>query len=298
MSTGKVYLVGAGPGHPGLITVKGLACLQQADVIIYDRLVNRELLTHARAGCELVARGEHRPDQHELYGLMADRAGQGKTVVRLKGGDPFLFGRGGEEAEFLTAAGIPFEVVPGVTSALAVPAYAGIPLTHRCFSSAVGLVTGHEAGDKARPAINWEALSQAVDTLVILMGLGNLSAIVERLLKAGRSHDTPVAVICEGSLPEQVTLVSTLGQVVEEVEALQLQPPAIIVVGEIVRLRERIRWFEEPADPAVSGTNRAGWPVDQAPFNMPTCQSDLLTRIDNTPIAAAAACGTGATAGR
>lgn len=240
MAQGKVYLVGAGPGDPGLITVKGVACLQQADVIIYDRLVNPALLVYARPGCELIARLDHRQDQGELYDLMADRAGEGKTVVRLKSGDPFLFGRGGEEAEFLATASIPFEVVPGVTSALAVPAYAGIPLTRRGLSSSVGLVTGHEATDKAGLTVNWEALSRAVDTLVVLMGLKNLPAIVERLLKAGKSPDTPVAVVCQGSLPEQVTLVSRLGRVVEEVEAHELQPPAVIVVGEVVQLRERI----------------------------------------------------------
>ena len=250
MTGGMVYLVGAGPGDPDLITVKGVACLRQADVIIYDRLVDRELLAHARADCELIARGKAGQDQDKLHRLMIDRAKQGKTVVRLKGGDPFLFGRGGEEAVFLFAEGIPFEVVPGVSSALAVPAYAGIPLTHRCLSSAVGIVTGYETVDKAGVTVNWEALSQAVDTLVILMGIRNLSVIVEHLLKVGKSQDTPVAVICQGSLPEQATLVSTLGQVVEEVGARGFQPPAIIVVGEVVRLRERIRWFEEPASAA------------------------------------------------
>ncbi|MER3458449.1 MAG: uroporphyrinogen-III C-methyltransferase [Chloroflexota bacterium] len=244
MGEGKVYLVGAGPGDPGLITVKGLACLQQADTVIYDRLVSQGLLDHVPPGCELIARGEHGQDQSALYRLMADRARQGQTVVRLKGGDPFLFGRGGEEAGFLAAAGIPFEVVPGVTSALAVPTYAGIPLTHRCLSSAVGIVTGHEAWDKPGPAVNWDALSRAVDTLVILMGLKNLPLIAERLLKSGKPVDTPVAVICRGSLPEQVTVVSTLSQIGAEVETSGLQPPAVIVVGEVVRLREKIRWFD------------------------------------------------------
>ncbi len=245
MAHGMVYLVGAGPGNPDLITVKGMACLQQADVIIYDRLVNRQLLAHARPDCELIVRGKHGQDQDGLNHLMADRARQGKTVVRLKGGDPFLFGRGGEEAEFLVAAGVPFEVVPGVTSALAVPAYAGIPVTHRGLSSSVGIVTGHEAPGKPGAVVNWDALSRAVDTLVILMGLGNLPVIVERLLQAGKRPDTPVAVICQGSLPEQVTLVSTLDRVVEEVEICGFQPPAIAIVGEVVRLRERMGWFAE-----------------------------------------------------
>lgn len=240
-----VYLVGAGPGDPGLITVKGLLCIQQADVIIYDRLVNRRLLTYARPGCELIARGEHGQDQDDLCSLMVERAKEGKTVVRLKGGDPFLFGRGGEEAEHLSAAGVLFEVVPGVTSALAAPAYAGIPVTYRGLSSSVGIVTGHEASDKGNEAVRWDLLAHAVDTLVILMGLGNLPSIVERLLEAGKSPHTPVAVIGQGSLPEQRALVSTLAQVVLEVQARQLQPPAVILVGEVAQLRERISWFEE-----------------------------------------------------
>lgn len=242
MGKGMVYLVGAGPGDPGLITVRGTACLNRADVIIYDRLINRKLLAHARPGCELIGReGE---TQSEINRLMAERAREGRTVVRLKGGDPFLFGRGGEEAEFLAGAGIPFEVVPGVTSALAAPTYAGIPLTHRQLSSAVGIVTGHEAPDKVGSAVNWEAVSRAVDTLVILMGMGNLSAIVKRLLRAGKSEDTPVAVVCRGTLPGQETLVSSLGRVAREAEARGLQPPAVIVVGEVVRLWVDIGWFE------------------------------------------------------
>ena len=254
MGQGKVYLVGAGPGDPGLITVKGLACLQQADVVIYDRLVNRELLAHARADCELISRRGHGQDLEQLLQVMANRAGEGSTVVRLKGGDPFLFSRGGEEAEFLAARRIPFEIVPGVTSALAVPAYAGIPLTHRRLSSAVGIVTGHEVAGKARSAVDWEALSRGADTLVVLMGMRNLPLIVQRLLKAGRSPETPVAIVCHGSLPDQVTLVSTLGEVAEEVRDHGLQPPAIVVVGEVVRLRETMRWVEELVDPAMQPT--------------------------------------------
>ena len=242
---GKVYLVGAGPGDPDLITVKGLTCLRQADVIVYDDLVNRQLLAHAKPCCELIARAKHASDQDELNRLMVKRARQGKTVVRLKGGDPFLFGRGGEEVAFLAASRIPFEVVPGVSSALAVPAYAGIPLTHRGLSSSVGIVTGHEAPNKPGPEVNWDLLAQAVDSLVILMGLKNLPIIVERLLKAGKRGDTPIAVICRGSLPEQSTLVSTLSQVVREVETHGLEPPALIVVGEVVRLRESMGWFQE-----------------------------------------------------
>ena len=261
MSSGVVYLVGAGPGDPGLITVKGLFCIQQADVIIYDRLVNHRLLAQARPGCELIARNELGHDQDDLCSLMIERAREGKTVVRLKGGDPFLFGRGGEEAERLSAAGVPFEVVPGVTSALAVPAYAGIPLTYRGLSSSVGIVTGHEAPSKLNEAVHWDLLAHAVDTLVILMGLGNLPFIVERLLKAGKSPHTPVAVIGQGSLPEQVVLVSTLAQVVQDVQARQPRPPAVILVGEVARLRKSIGWFERfsPAAHKMEHTPDLPW---------------------------------------
>ena len=244
MDERKVYLVGAGPGNPSLITVKGVTCLSQADVIIYDRLVNKRLLAYARPNCELIARDEHAKDQDKINHLMVERARAGQTVVRLKGGDPFLFGRGGEEAEFLANAGISFEVVPGVISALAAPAYAGIPLTHRRFSSAVGIVTGHEVPDKPGSAVNWEALSRAVDTLVVLMGMRNLPAIVERLLRAGKSQETPVALVSLGTLPTQKTLVSSLGRVVEEAKARGLQPPAVIVIGEVVRLQELLAWVE------------------------------------------------------
>lgn len=235
-------MVGAGPGDPDLITVKGLACLRQADVVIYDYLVNCELLANLQPHCELIARGKHAQDQDELNCVMAKRAEQGKTVVRLKSGDPFLFGRGGEEAECLAAGGIPFEVVPGVTSAFAAPASAGIPLTHRSVSSSVAIITGHETPDKANSAVRWDLLGEAVDTLVILMGLKNLPTIVDRLLQAGKSADTPIAVISRGTLPDQMTIVSTLGQVVDE--ACELQPPALIVVGKVVRLRENLAPFE------------------------------------------------------
>lgn len=265
MANGTVYLIGAGPGAPDLITVKGMMYLSQADVVIHDRLVNGRLLANAKSGAELVSK-QDLCGQDEINCLMAERAKAGKTVVRLKGGDPFLFGRGGEEAEFLAAAGIPFEVVPGVTSALAVPAYAGIPLTHRHLSATVGIVTGHEASDKAGPTVNWRNLSRAVDTLVILMGLGNLPTIVEQLLEAGKSADTPVAVICQGTLPSQVTLTSTLGQVVEGAAVNGLEPPAIVVVGEIVRLRERLvtsATLSASLSPSTSSPRSGGVPVGE-----------------------------------
>ncbi len=252
MITGMVYLVGAGPGDPDLITVKGLACLSRADVVIYDRLVNRRLLDQTRPGCELIARGGDLAAQSEVNHLMAARARQGKMVVRLKGGDPFLFGRGGEEVEFLLGAHIPFEVVPGVSSALAVPASAGIPLTHRGISSTVTITTGHEASGKGGRAVDWSALCRGSDTLVILMGMGNLALIVEQLLNAGVGRDRPVAVICQGTLPDQRSLTSTLGRLVEEARAEQLEAPGIIVVGDVVRLRDRVNGFERELLPGRS----------------------------------------------
>ncbi len=241
-----VYLVGAGPGDPGLITVRGMACLEQADVVIYDRLVNQELLANTKPGAELILK-QDLGGQGEVNRTLAERAAAGEMVVRLKGGDPFLFGRGGEEAEYLAACGLSFAVVPGVSSALAVPAYAGIPLTHRHHSATVGIVTGHEASPKDGPGVNWAELSHTVDTLVILMGLGNLPFIVERLLASHMNADTPVAVISQGTLPVQETLISTLGEVAEQVQRCGLRSPAVVVVSEVVRFRESISWFEESA---------------------------------------------------
>lgn len=244
MKSGMVYLVGAGPGDPGLITMKAVTCLRRAHVVIYDRLVNRRLLRYAPPGCELIRRGEEVGDQQEINDLMAARAAEGRVVVRLKGGDPFLFGRGGEEMAFLAEAGIPFEVVPGVSAALAAPAYAGIPLTHRQFSSTVTITTGHEAAGKAGSSINWQALCRGADTLVILMGMGNLPQVVEQLLASGLRPDSHVAVISRGTLPSQKALVSTLGRVVEDVKAQGLSPPAAIVVGRVAQLRGKASWFE------------------------------------------------------
>jgi uroporphyrinogen III methyltransferase/synthase len=246
--SGKVYLVGAGPGDPGLITVSGLERIAQADVIVYDRLVSPRLLDHARAGAEMIYVGKG-PDtesasQDSINATLVDKAREGKTVVRLKGGDPFVFGRGGEEAEALRAAGIAFEVVPGVTSAVAVPAYAGIPVTHRGVASSFAVITGHEDPAKEETAIDWPHLATAVDTLVFLMGVGNLPEIVARLTANDRSPQTPVAVIRWGTTPEQCTVTSTLANIVARVEEAGLRPPAITVVGEVVRLRETISWFE------------------------------------------------------
>lgn len=249
MTAGKVWLVGAGPGDPGLITVAGLERLREADVIVYDRLVSPRLLEHAREGAELIfvgkVAGEGGHNQAKINELLIEKGREGKRVVRLKGGDPFVLGRGGEEAEALRAAGLSFEVVPGVTSAVAVPAYAGIPVTHRGVASSFAVVTGHEDPGKGDPAIDWGRLATAVDTLVLLMGAKTLPEIVEKLIAGGRPAATPVAVIRWGTTPDQRTVTGTLADIVQRVEEAKLQPPAITVVGEVVRLRETLAWFED-----------------------------------------------------
>ncbi len=249
MTAGKVWLVGAGPGDPGLITVAGLERLREADVIVYDRLASPRLLEHAREDAELIfvgkvaGRGEH--DQDKINDLLVEKALQGKRVVRLKGGDPFVFGRGGEEAEALRAAGVPFEVVPGVTSAAAVPAYAGIPVTHRGLASTFAVVTGHEDPGKEESAVDWGRLATAVDTLVLLMGVKTLPEIVDRLIDGGRPAETPVAVIQSGTTPDQRTVTGTLADIVRRVQEAGITPPAVTVVGEVARLRETLAWFED-----------------------------------------------------
>jgi len=245
---GKVFLVGAGPGDPGLLTLRGRECLSRAHVVVYDYLANPRLVQYAPEGAECIYVGKkggcHTMSQEEIGFLIVEKAKQGKVVVRLKGGDPFIFGRGGEEAEELFRAGIEFEVVPGVTSAVAVPAYAGIPLTHREFNSTVAFVTGHEDPTKEKTDIAWDKLSTAAGTLVFLMGVGNLETIAERLMMYGRLPDTPVAVIRKGTLAVQETLVGTLETIGALAKEKQIAPPAIIVVGEVVRLREMLNWFE------------------------------------------------------
>jgi uroporphyrinogen III methyltransferase/synthase len=249
--TGKVYLVGAGPGDPGLITVAGLERVQSADVILYDRLVSPRLLDHAREDAELIyvgktAGAQDGHDQQAINDILISRAREGRAVIRLKGGDPFVFGRGGEEAEALQAAGIPFEVVPGVTSAVAVPAYAGIPVTHRGVSSSFAVITGHESEGAPGPTANidWPRLARAVDTLVFLMGVRSLPDIARELQANGLSPGTPVAVVQWGTTPEQRTVTGTLADIAERVAGEGLTPPAITVVGEVVKLRETIAWFE------------------------------------------------------
>lgn len=246
---GKVFLLGAGPGDPGLITVRGLQCLRAADVVIYDHLVNPKLLDEAPASAERVYVGklawQHTLRQAVINALLVANARAGNKVVRLKGGDPFVFGRGGEEAQELATAGIAFEVVPGVSSAVAVPAYAGIPVTHRVHASSFAVVTGHEDATKPVSRLSWAKLATAVDTIVCLMGAQNLSEIVAQLLRHGRDAATPVALIRWGTWPQQETLVGTLANIVELVAARQFGAPAIAVIGEVVRLRDQIAWFDE-----------------------------------------------------
>jgi len=227
---GAVYLVGAGPGDPGLITAKGLELLRSADVVVYDRLVSPALLAQAPAEAERILRGT---DQQDVNALLIDRAREGLNVVRLKGGDPFVFGRGAEECEALAAAGVSYEVIPGVTSAIAVPAAAGIPVTHRRVASGFAVVAGHECD--GRSDLDWEALSR-MPTLVVLMGLAALPDVVARLRAQGAPADAPVAVIASGTLPEQRTVVGTLDDIAELVAAAGLEPPATIVIGEVVRV--------------------------------------------------------------
>jgi len=248
MVRGKVYLIGAGPGDPGLITVKGLERLRGADVVVYDYLASPRLLAQARPGARLIyvgkQAGRHSLSQEEINQLLIAEASEGKVVARLKGGDPFIFGRGGEEAEVLAAAGVPFEVIPGVSSATAVPAYAGIPLTHRRYTSSVAFITGHEDPAKEDSSIDWPKLATGAGTLVFLMGMAQLPKIVDRLLEHGRSRETPAALIRWGTLAEQETWVGNLGSLREELNRREFKPPAILVVGEVVRLRERLNWFE------------------------------------------------------
>lgn len=248
MGYGKVYLVGAGPGDPKLLTLKAVEVLKNADVIVYDRLVNKSILKHAKPEAEKIyagkAAGRHVLSQDKINELLIKSALEGKTVVRLKGGDPFLFGRGGEEAEALAEKGVKFEVVPGVSSALAAPAYAGIPLTHRFHSSSVAIVTGSQAEDAGK-TVKWNRLANAVDTLVILMGLEPLKSITETLIKEGLNPDTPAAVIGWGTLKRQRVLIGRLSNIAEEAEAKKFKPPSVIVVGETVQSGRKLSWFKK-----------------------------------------------------
>ncbi len=249
MKKGKVYLVGAGPGDIGLLTVKGVQCLRKADVVIYDFHLNAQVLNYISHDAEFIYAGKrgghHSMTQDEINDILVRKAKEGKIICRLKGGDPFVFGRGGEEAEALARNGILFEVVPGVSSAVAAPAYAGIPLTHRLYSSSFAVVPGYEDVTKGESAIDWAKLATGVGTLVVLMAVKNLDMLVRRLIENGRSPDTPVAVVRWGTRPDQETIVSTLESVVSDVKGHEIRPPSVVVIGEVVRLRDALKWYEE-----------------------------------------------------
>jgi len=246
---GKVYLVGAGPGDPGLFTLKGVECVRRAGVVVYDYLASKELLAYVSPEAEVIyvgkKGGDHTMKQDDINQLLVDRGLAGKVVTRLKGGDSFIFGRGGEEALALRQAGVPFEIVPGISSAYAVPAYAGIPVTHRGLTTDVAFVTGHEDPAKTESSIKWDKLSTGVGTIVFLMGVKNLPWIVENLVANGRPPGTPVALIRWGTTPRQQTLTGTLSDIVQLVKEHKFKAPAITIVGEVVSLRDQLRWFEE-----------------------------------------------------
>lgn len=249
MKKGIVYLVGAGPGDPGLFTIKGKKALQRADAVIYDRLVSNKILSYASKKAERLyvgkVSGDHVLSQDKINELLVQKAREGKVVVRLKGGDPFVFGRGGEEVLYLQEHGCDFEVVPGITSATAVPAYAGIPVTHRDMSSSFAVITGHEKPGKKESSICWKEISHGVDTVVFLMGVENLSCIVEQLIDNGKAPGTPAALIRSGTLPGQEVLTGTLGDIVQKAEEKSFKPSAVFMVGDVVTLREKLSWVEK-----------------------------------------------------
>ena len=249
VAKGKVYLVGAGPGDPKLITVRGMEALQRADVVVYDRLASPRLLQMLKPITEKIYVGKrtdrHTMKQEEINQLLVDLALQGKIVTRLKGGDPTIFGRVGEEAELLVDHDIEFEIIPGVTSATAVPAYAGIPVTHRDYASSIAIVTGHENPEKLDMNIKWDKLTPATDTMIFLMGIAKIEYIRDQLILHGKPPETPVALIRWGTRVNQQTLVSTLADIAEKVKESNFKPPAVILVGEVVKLREKLNWYEK-----------------------------------------------------
>jgi uroporphyrin-III C-methyltransferase len=262
---GKAYIVGAGPGDPELITVKALRCVQKADVIFYDRLVNRELLNDIKSECKLIYCGKkpgvHEMKQETINHLLVKYTKQGKVVVRLKGGDPYVFGRGAEEVEALVKNGLSYEVVPGITAGVAAPAYAGIPLTHRELGRSFAIVTGHQS--KGKPTdIDWQSLAKGVDTLAIYMGITNLSYICHELLKYGKEMSTPVAIIQQGTTSNQRTVTGTIESIVHIVEREGIMNPAMIVIGEVVRFREKLHRLElmnqEQLDEGLKTANGMG----------------------------------------
>jgi uroporphyrin-III C-methyltransferase len=248
MVHGKVYLVGAGPGDPKLLTLRAAELLGKADIVIYDRLVGKSILKLAPKTARKIyvgkRSGKHEVPQDKINELLISCASEGKKVVRVKGGDPFLFGRGGEEAETLFEHHVDFEVVPGVTSAVATPEYAGIPLTHRDYASSVAIVTGHRAGDPGRP-VNWGKLAAGVDTIVILMGMESLEAIVKKLMESGLDPEKPVAIIERGTTKMQRSFIAKLNTIVDEAKKNDVKPPAVIVIGEVAELGRKLAWFKK-----------------------------------------------------
>lgn len=246
---GIVYLVGAGPGDIGLLTVKGMRCLRKADVVIYDFHLNAQILNYIDHDAEFIYAGKrgghHTMTQDEINQAIVDKAKEGKTVCRLKGGDPFVFGRGGEEAESLVREGIRFEVVPGISSSIAAPAYAGIPLTHRKYSSTFAVIPGYEDTTKENSSVDWSKLATGVGTLVFLMAVKNIEEVAKKLIANGRPKETPVAIVRWGTRPEQVTITGTLETISSLAKDRDIRPPAAMVVGEVVRLREQLKWYEE-----------------------------------------------------
>ncbi len=259
---GSVWLVGAGPGDPGLLTLLALHALRHADVVVYDALVSDRVLALAPAGVERVYAGKRggkpSPKQPDISERLVALAREGRRVCRLKGGDPCLFGRGGEEALALVGAGVPFRLVPGITAAVGGLAYAGIPMTHRDANSSVAFVTGHVAGGEVPDDLDWEALARGVQVLVLYMALKHLEPIAGRLLAAGRGAETPVAIVSKATTPEQRVLVTTLGACVADARAANMEPPAVIVVGEVVRLRETLDWLGAGAAADAEARGRPG----------------------------------------
>ena len=249
MKKGKVFICGAGPGDPKLMTLRAMELLKKCDVVLFDRLVDKNIINQIPTGSEKAyvgrAAGDSGTHQDMTNELIVKYAKKGKTVLRLKGGDPFIFGRGAEEAEYLIRHGIKFEIVPGITSSIASPAYAGIPLTHRRYSSSVAIVTGHEDAIKDKLMVNWDKLASAVDTIVILMGVSQLDDISRNLIKAGMKKSIKVAIVASGTTDKQRVLKGTLGTIPRVAKKADLQPPAVIVIGRVAGLSDKLKWFKK-----------------------------------------------------